>query len=268
MDTHVGNGWTASFIVPAGPQSRTDMLDVNRIRQSLKAGPLSSAYGAIRNLKRKLKGEPLVGTVRVAESALTLDALLLLGESMADHARYHFSLALAHLEAGTVEGARRAEACLRAAELLRFESKERLQLYRASAARQLGKNKEAKELATAIRDHDLTDDEKNLRRLILSSENAIASPQPDPLAELSNIGELDSLLVCGDEEAVTCRLLPIAKYFLVAQLVNGLTCARLAALADLQFDAGIGSEADRSACESVGIVCRMWLTVDSWGGEA
>jgi len=255
-------------------KNQAEMLDVDRFRRSLKAGPLSTAYAAMRTLKRRLKGEPLVGTVRVVETVLDLEALLSIADVMADHSRFHFSLALAHLDSRTDTGVRRARACLRAAELLDFESNERLILYNAIAAMRLGRHQEAARFASSINSYDLTAEENALLQQALSSNEPAFSNQNEAednsLSEIRTVLEqlagVNSLLVCRDETAVTCDWIPNAKYLLVSEQINGLMPGGLGAFAagaGMQFDVGVGLDTDRVACFSSGVTCGTWITIES-----
>ncbi len=248
------------------------MLELDRIRQSLKAGPLSKVYAVARALKRKLKREPLVGTVPVTTHPLPLQPLHALSGQMAGHSRLHFSLALAYLEEESLNGDRRALACLRNAEFLDFESEERLNLYYALIEARKGRTNEAASMAASILPYDLTGNEAELRRQLMCYEISSKYDEaerneslPDCWRSLPNYSEVNSVLVCGDENAFTSDWARHAKYLLVSQQINGLQAVGLPAILERrehQFDVGIGSASSMSALKAAGIRCADWITID------
>jgi hypothetical protein len=251
------------------------MLEFDRIRQSLKAGPLSEVYAVARALKRRLRREPLVGALPVTAHPLPLAPLHALSGQMAGHSRLHFSLALAYLEEDSQAGDRRALACLRNAEFLDFESDERLSLYYALIEARKGRANDAASLAASILPYDLTENEAELRRQLVSSEICAKyyGERNESLADCwhslpscsDGYSDVHSVLVCGDEDAVTSDWARTAKYLLVSPQVNGLQAIGLSAILTRkkhQFDVGIGSASYMSALKAAGICCADWITID------
>jgi len=253
------------------------MLEIDSIRQSLKAGPFSEIYAVLRALKRKLRGEPLVGALPVKMTPLSVEPLHALSTQMSGHARLHFSLALAYLDIDTPAGDRRAKACLRNAEFLDFESEERLRLYHAVIAARKGRSDEAADLASAISPYDLTKSEAELRERLVSGEMAANYPMVvetetvvDCWQELPNRARgysgVNSVLVCGDENAVSSEWAPHAKYLLVSKQVNGIAATGLRAILekrDGHFDLGIGSSSSMDALKVAGAKCEDWITIET-----
>jgi hypothetical protein len=95
---------------------------------------------------------PMLPTLRPA-------GLKTLGDNMRnapDPARLMYSMALAHLDSDSPHGAANALACLRAAEALGFEGRERILLYRAIIAARRGGEMDAHNVQRQLDTDDLS----------------------------------------------------------------------------------------------------------------
>src|SRR5579872_589711 len=143
---------------------------VNTWRERLKSGSLSKLYAYARRAKRRLRGEPLGGTVQTEFPPLGLADLRAAAPMVPDHARLYYSLGRAYLEGDAEVDLRRALACLRSAEAFDFESPERSALYRALIAARRGDPEQARSLVRALVPYELTETENALRERLLRGE--------------------------------------------------------------------------------------------------
>lgn len=131
-------------------------------REKLKSGALQSIYVQARKIKRKVRGEPLAGTVPVTKPPLSSDELRAQAALWPNEPRLYFSLALNYLEVGGDPALMQALECLEKAEALGFPSPERITLYKAVCAQRRGQ-KEAGQAVLSLPDYEWTADEKKLR---------------------------------------------------------------------------------------------------------
>ena len=131
-------------------------------REKLKSGALQSVYICARRMKRRLRGEPLAGTVPVAKTPLSSEELRAQMALFPDEPRLYFSLALNGLEEGSEAALAQAIAFLEQAEVLGFPSPERIALYKAVCERRRGQTG-AEQAVLSLPDYEWTPDEKKLR---------------------------------------------------------------------------------------------------------
>ena len=237
------------------------------LRGKLKSGPLNQVYGYARWAKRRLTGERVETTGVHDPVPLPLDRLRALADTMPAHGRRYFSLASGYLETGAAADLPRALACLRCAQALNFESPERLVLYSALVLAKYGEQAPAAALIEAYAPEEFTPAENALRSQIQEGKVALLweSQEDDPRWEagreaLQQQGEVDSLLVVGDEQARSARWFPHARYFLAAGGVNGITPERVAQCG-LRFAWGIGPAEQVASLQDAGATCDNWLTI-------
>ena len=242
---------------------------INIMRETLKSGPLGEAYSHARRLKRRVFDKPAPETG--LQRALPIEVLIAEITALPDEPRLYFSLALRYLDADA-PGAlslsysnsySRALACLRCADALAHPSPERIALYKALTATRRG-------LPNALIDdlppYELTPEENLLREEILAGPSAVPAPAKSGdwqalTARVAQTGAA-SLLVVGDEEAVSADWLPAARYLLAAPTTTGLAPSSVARLG-LEWQLGVGSEGNRERLRAAGVVCADWLVVET-----
>lgn len=241
------------------------------LREMLKAGPFNSVYKIIRNVKRTVSGEPIDGTVSETYPPLSIEQLLALAVEMPDHARLYFSLALGYIDRATFIDDRKGLACLRNASALNFESQERILLYSALIMARAGNQPVARNKIESIPDYEFIPEEQELKSSILHNQvSAHESESIDAKGgwDLSKFEEVlensksSSILIVGDNNAVTANCLPEARYFLASPGVTGIYVTGIARLG-IQFELACGSKEDIEAVKNTGLLCNRWLTIPS-----
>lgn len=137
-------------------------MSLSAWREKLKSGALQSVYVHARRVKRRLRGEPLAGTVAIAKSPLSSEELRAQIALWPDEPRLYFSLALNCLEVGYEPALALALECLERADALGFPSPERIALYKAVCAYRLGQAN-AELTVLSLPDYEWTAGEKKLR---------------------------------------------------------------------------------------------------------
>lgn len=238
-------------------------------REKLKTGPFQRFYLIARNTKRRLRGEPLAGTIPLTQRPLPVADLLALAELIPDHARLYYSLGLDYLENEDSTSDQKALACLRCAEALGFEATERIMLYKALLMARRGRSEEALGLIQSLDLREMTEEEQKLLSKIARNqiqqracpETATSSVWETACRQVEGSAEsAESLLVIGDSEGVSAHWLPQARYLLIAPEVTGLSVATASSLG-LQFEAGIAAEEWQQAARQAGLLCKKWLTI-------
>jgi hypothetical protein len=255
----------------------------NTWREKLKSGPLSGLYLLARNTKRRLRQEPLAGTLALPQTSLSAEELRALAPTMPDQARLYYSLGLAYLlphasltvdDIGDpliaitpVEASahRKALACLRCAEALDFESAERVALYKAWIYLRLGNAAKAQRMIEALDKREFTEAEARL----LSRVN---SPPPLPLRDAEPEQPAEwlvarqivqesggaSVVVIGDSMAFSAEWLPDSRYMLADAAVTGVS-AEVVARLGWQFSIAVGSNSDRIRAEESELQFDQWI---------
>ena len=136
-------------------------MNLSALREKLKSGSLQSVYVHARRVKRRLRGESLVGTVPIAKTPLNSEELRAQAALFPDEPRLYFSLALNYVEDGSASALASALECLDRAEALGFPSPERIALYKAVCAHRQGQ-KRAEQAVFSLPDYEWTTDEKKL----------------------------------------------------------------------------------------------------------
>ena len=246
-------------------------------RDTLKSGPLSALYLIARNAKRKIRREPLAGTLHTPQTAIPAQDLRALAPAMPDHARLYFSLALAYLdpdyvrsldETTPVDAAahRRALACLRCAETLDFESAERIAIYKAWIYSRFGQADAARALVSSLKAWELDSESSLLDKILSGTTQALA--EMDSTAGpgwSSSRKELErntpeTLVVFGDPDALTSVWMPESRYLVIDESVTGLT-PEAAAQLPIDFKVCIGPPAYRQRAAAAGIQWDRWIAV-------
>ena len=240
---------------------------INIMRETLKSGPLGEAYSHARRLKRRVFDKPVPETG--IQLALPTAALIAEIPALPDEPRLYFSLALRYLDADAPDALAlshsRALACLRCADALAHPSPERIALYKALIATRRGLPN-ANALINALPPYELTPEENLLRKEILAEPSNPPAPAKSGhwqalTARVAQTGAA-SLLVVGDEEAISADWLPDARYLLAAPATTGLAPDSVARLG-LEWQLGVGSEAERERLRAVGVVCAQWLGTET-----
>lgn len=240
-------------------------LDVDRLRDWLKSGPLQRPFAELRRLKRWLRSEPLGGALPQPPVAMSLAELLQAASTVPDTARVCYSLGLAWLntDASAPGAAQRALACLRTAQCYEFEAAERLALYTALAFSRCGALATAQAACASLLARDLTAEEDALRvRVLAGSEPAVpvASRALAPLRAAVEARAPESLLVIGDALAESATWCVEARYALLCAEVTGVSFASLAQRGG-HFALGLSTPAARKLAEKAGLSCDTWFSI-------
>jgi hypothetical protein len=234
---------------------------INILRETLKSGPLGEAYSHARRIKRRVFDKPVPVTGR--HLPLPLEMLTPEVASLPDEPRLYFSLALRYLESDAPDALLKALACLRCAHTLEHPSPERITLYKALTATRRGLP-DAGALLRDLRPYELTPEENLLCEEGLAGPLAASRENVPPqgvwqtlTARVAQTGAA-SLLVVGDEEAVSADWLPTARYLLVATSVTGLTPAAVARIGR-EWQLGVGLETERERLRDAGVSCAQWI---------
>lgn len=263
------------------------LMSQHSLRNWMKYGPFTALYTHIRRIKRRLRQQPYQHIERFSPEPLPAADLREHIARYPDNARLYYSLALAYLEpiisrlraAGEADsgegrlgspGAERlALACLRSAETLKMEASERIQLYRALVESRLGDAERAQRLAESLDPAELTPSESGLRETILrGSLHGMTSQTLDAALRWKQAGERiqninpASILVIGDELAITATWAKEADYLLAAPNVTGLSLKCVASFRR-QFSVCVGAPADHERARILGILCEEWVTISS-----
>jgi hypothetical protein len=235
----------------------------NSWRERIKSGPLQGSYTWARRLKRRVRGEPLVGLVPSVFVPLPLATLRAAVVTMLDEPRIYYSMALAYLDVGA---ARPALACLRCAEALDFEGIERINLYKAVIAARRGRLEEARLLASALSPDELSEHEIEIRSSLMTHATVVhpidARATSAWRAALERApADVRSVLVCSDGSAESADMLPAARYLLADPTVTGLDPASVARL-DRAFDVVLGTPADITTAQAAGVRSDRWIILE------
>jgi hypothetical protein len=238
-----------------------------RWQDHIKYGPLSELYIWLRWAKRRLRREPIVDPLAFQPTPMSTEELIALASLVPDYGRRLYGLGLSYLWSESATDVRRALACLRSAEALGFEAPERTILYRGVALARLGDRERALHGIASILTEEFTAGEMRLRTQIAAGEidivpdtgTTVNSAWRNCERQLTELKNIESLLVLGDREAVTAVCLLEAGYLQCAPDMNGLS---LAGLTDpRRFDVACGTRADLADACAAGMEWKRAIEV-------
>jgi hypothetical protein len=199
-------------------QPRIMALPIDAIRTSMKSGPFRAVYASVRQLKRRLMGDPESATPTAHLVPLDRNGLIHLAEELGLDGRLLFSIGLAYLDRNEPGDALRALACLRSAEWALFESEERTRLHKARSLSRLNLHADAIWLVEQIDVADLTAEEREMREEVIRAADSLPVPEAAQTEDSPK-----SILAVGDSEGVSSTSFSHAQYLALDRTLNGLT---------------------------------------------